>query len=416
MEIKKICVNSIPINIYNTNKFNTITLEFVFKNEYTRENVTKYSLLTALLTNSSKKYYNKQKVQDVLSDLYNCDLSIKTSNIYKKRVTTFTIKFIDSKFLDESIFNKCIDLLKEFILNPNIIDGYFDSNIFKEEVNEIKKEIYQSYEDNESICYNKFLEKLCPDEPVSIRSIGYLEDFDKITNKDIIDTYNELINNSKKSLYIIGNINNEMVSYLSSFVLNFKQNENNYPIYNINSFKKEPLIINDKIGKSQTIINIGYKTNIKIGDKLYYPFKMFCLILGEIFSSTLMTVIRNKLGFCYGINSSIIRDDILVISTDINKKNTYETIEEIKKIILDYQNGNIDSDLLENGKKYINNLDSTIYDNEKAYLSLQISHDLHNYHLSIDEINKIYNNITIDDIKEASKLISIDTIYILEGE
>ena len=54
-------INNIPVYLYKTDKFKTINIRLVFKNHYTKENTTKYSLLTSILSNTSKKYNTKKQ-------------------------------------------------------------------------------------------------------------------------------------------------------------------------------------------------------------------------------------------------------------------------------------------------------------------------------------------------------------------
>jgi zinc protease len=105
------------------------------------------------------------------------------------------------------------------------------------------------------------------------------------------------------------------------------------------------------------------QSSIRLGRRLFtraHPdfFKMLVTneILGGYFGSRLMKNIREEKGFTYGISSnmpSFRRDGYFLIGTDVNKENTQETLDEIRKEIQLLQAELVSDDELETVKNYM---------------------------------------------------------------
>ncbi|QDK82914.1 insulinase family protein [Spirosoma sp. KCTC 42546] len=105
------------------------------------------------------------------------------------------------------------------------------------------------------------------------------------------------------------------------------------------------------------------QSSIRLGRRLFtraHPdfFRMLVTneILGGYFGSRLMKNIREEKGFTYGISSnmpSFRRDGYFLIGTDVNKENTQETLNEIRKEIHILQTEPVSASELETVKNYM---------------------------------------------------------------
>lgn len=105
------------------------------------------------------------------------------------------------------------------------------------------------------------------------------------------------------------------------------------------------------------------QSSIRLGRRLFtrsHPdfFKMLVTneILGGYFGSRLMKNIREEKGFTYGISSnmpSFRRAGYFLIGTDVNKENTQQTLDEIRKEIRILQTEPVPADELDTVKNYM---------------------------------------------------------------
>ncbi|MFD2936061.1 M16 family metallopeptidase [Spirosoma flavum] len=105
------------------------------------------------------------------------------------------------------------------------------------------------------------------------------------------------------------------------------------------------------------------QSSIRVGRRLFtrsHPdfFKMLVTneVLGGYFGSRLMKNIREEKGLTYGISSnmpSFQRDGYFLIGTDVNKDNTQQTLDEIRKEIRILQTEPVSTDELETVQNYM---------------------------------------------------------------
>ncbi len=105
------------------------------------------------------------------------------------------------------------------------------------------------------------------------------------------------------------------------------------------------------------------QSSIRLGRRLFtrsHPdfFKMLVTneILGGYFGSRLMKNIREEKGFTYGISSnmpSFRREGYFLIGTDVNRENTQQTLDEIRKEIRILQTEPVSADELETVKNFM---------------------------------------------------------------
>ena len=85
-------------NIYTikTDKFKTCHMEILFRNNITKDDITKRSLITEMLVESSKSYNTRRKMIVELENLYNSYFYGVTNRIGKSILTSFCFDFINN--------------------------------------------------------------------------------------------------------------------------------------------------------------------------------------------------------------------------------------------------------------------------------------------------------------------------------
>lgn len=418
--------NNIPVYLFQTDKFKTINIRLVFKNHFTRENATKYSLLTSILANTSKKYNTKRKASNALDNLYSANISIGTYSIHRTRITYFNLTIINEKYIDEKILKEGIDLLKEYLLFPNLENGKFNQKIFDEEKSLLEVSLKRVFNNKNRYAFKQMIKNMCPNEIVSVSSNGSLEDLEMINNQNIYETYLDLINNSEKEVYIIGDVDYSYITrLLDNKILNkLKQNsllldsnlKENKEVKNINT-------IREKADMSQMQLYLGYRTTIGPQDDLYFALKTFVMMFGGVYSSNLNRVIREEHSFTYSIYAQLIeKAKIMYINAGLDLKNCDKTIELISEELNKYQQGIIDSDLLNATKaEFLDKIESfddsvgsildTFIDCNTMLKGYKEFKTIKEYK---DFIISSINSITINDLVQAANTITLDTIYRLE--
>mgnify|MGYP004466719677 FL=1 len=414
MKAKEIDLKYAKLHLIKTKDFRSINIKVLLKDEIRKEDITKRNFLAEYLILTTKKYKTRQELSLKIQELYSLFLSAYNTRIGNYLITKFNLSMLDPKYTESCMLNDSIDLLSEVIFNPNQKNGKFDSNSFNIVKRGILNEIKTLKENPKDYANIKMFENMDKNAPYSYNGYGYLEDLEKIDEKNLYEYYKDFIKTASVDIYVIGNFDEKEMIRIIKEKLNFKTlKKEKKDIYVKNNINKEKTIIEkDKFNQSK--LAIGCKLKDLTDFERKYVINMYNMILGGGFNSKFMQEIREKNSLAYYINSSILKaDNILLIQSGISANNFKKVISSIKKIMKEMEHGNIRESELENSKtEYLSLLDE-INDSIDSILENKIATSL----LNLDEFSvrkEKMKEVTIKDISNLAKKVHIDTIYLLE--
>lgn len=178
------------------------------------------------------------------------------------------------------------------------------------------------------------------------------EDLRKVTKDDVVDFYQNSFFNNTKAI-VSGKIDDDVLDLIEE---SFEQLPTNSLLPQkgvIEPLSKKQVITRED--SMQSAIRLGNLTIDKHHEDIH-KLHITTSLLGGYFGSRLMKNIREDKGYTYGIGASVahLQDaSFMVISTDVVKKYTRQTVVEIKKEINRLQTEAIDPSELETLKNYL---------------------------------------------------------------
>ena len=168
---------------------------------------------------------------------------------------------------------------------------------------------------------------------------------------------------------------------------------------------------------NQTILYIGYRSDIRRNTKYRFAYSFLSAMLGEYFHSTLFQVVREQYNLAYSIGTATqMNKGAIHIFARISKDN----IELVKKLIFEeiekYQDGIIDDKTFELTKTA--RINDVLKNGDSPFNPLfDLQEELMGFGKISDEIIiENITNLTKEDIKEVANMLVLDTIYILKGK
>ena len=404
------------LHLIKTDKFRSINIKVLFKEEIKKENITKRNILTDYLIVSTNTYKTRKELALKIQDLYSLFLSSFNTRIGNYFITRFNLSLLNPKYTEDTMLEESIKLFHDVLFNPNVKNNAFDKDIFNMIKNNIEKEIITSDEDPKMYANVKMFEHI-GSKAYSYKGYGYLEDLKNINEKNLYEYYKEFISKNDVDIYIIGDFNEKEIISLVKKYLNFKT---------LKKEKCELTIKHDKIRKrAQSIIEESNfnQSKLAIACKLKdlteferkYVINLYNMILGGGFNSKFMQKIREQNSLAYYINSNVNKaDNLLIIQSGISSENYDKVIKLIKQILKNMDNIVCEDDLKEVKIEYLSILEET-YDNIDSIVENEIASNLlklDNYEIRKKEIQKV----SLQDIKNISKKIHLDTIFFLKGD
>ncbi|MDD6878908.1 MAG: insulinase family protein, partial [bacterium] len=263
----------------------------------------------------------------------------------------------------------------------------------------------------------KMLENMGKDEIFSYHGFGYIDDLQKINRDNLYKYYKEVLKNNKVDIFVLGDIDVENTKKIifENFKFNtIKQKKNDYIIthekYRIRSKK-----VIEEENVSQSKLSIGCKLFNLTKYESNYVLPLYSTILGGGSDSKLFKEVRESNSLCYYISSSSNKlDNVLFITSGISSNNFDKTVRLIKKGIKDMENGKFNEEDINKAKvQYITMLEELLenpFQIISSYYSMEI--------LNNDDIEtriKRIKEVTYNDIKNISKKVHVDTVYLLKG-
>ena len=383
-----------------------------FKKEYLAEK----TLLSSMMIKVNSEFPNEQEFNIHCQELYDMGISMRSGRVGRMGVVSLSLTVVNPLYLKEKVdlLSEAVNLMKTILLKP-----HFTSELLEQEKRLLINELEGVYNNKNQYASQQFVKTMFKNELLSIKTTGEIEDIKNVTIDSLNKAYQEILT-YPRVFYVIGGVEKTKVEKLFSDFTSYNVNSEINSDYFIDKETKEITEVTKVIevqNINQSILYMGYRTNIRIDDSMYTAALLFTGMLGQFFHSSLFQVIREEHSLAYYVGSDYNpRKGNLAVIAGIDAKSYDEVIKLVNEIIDNYQKGNFEDEILELTKKaYINQLKKQ-EDFPGSFIN-NIYTELANAKvLSLDEKIKAINNITKEDIITVSKALTLDTIYFLKGD
>ena len=397
MKIKKIETKKFKTNVYAL--YLTIPL--------TKENVTYNALIPTVLKRGCEKYNNQLEISKKLEEMYDATFGIGITKVGNNEVLKFYLESLNNNYLpnNEDLSKTSIEMLLNIVMKPYLVNGKFDDDYVEQEKENLKKVIESRKDNKDTYATNRLLEEMFKEEPYGLYKFGNIDEIDNITSKKLYEKYKELIKNSEKYLYIVGDVENLNIE---SYNIDEKEItiSKEFPV----KISEKENIVKEQMDVTQGKLVIGLNTPNNKQEVI----ALYNTILGKGANSKLFLNVREKEGLAYSAGSTYLkRNNAIIISTGIEVSKYNKAIEVIKNQLKDMEDGNIIEKEMKDAKQFINAGLNLINESSENMIEYRFDKDLYNEEIDIEKYRKEIEEIKKEDIVKVAKQIKIDTIYFL---
>ena len=416
MEYIKKNMTSYNLHLIKTDRFKTVTVRIIFRDEIKKDEITLRNMLTSFLTYSTDTYPTKRDLVLKSEDLYAAGVWTRCYRAGRYNMINFYLTLLNEKYTEDGMFEESLKFLSDVVFHPNFNNQEKYTEALKFLYNGFVKSLDGIKENRASYSLIRMLEEMGKDIPYAYRDIGYIDDLNKITIESLKTYYNKMINNSLIDIYVIGDINDNLSDLINKYFdfKTFKRPK----ISQVIEHDKMPnriKIIKEIDHSNQSKLSIGCKIDKMTEFERNYVLTIYNMILGGNSESKFFQVIREKNSLAYYVYSSLNKlDNLMLIKAGIDKSNFDKTIRLIKKLMRDVSNGNFTEEDINIAKENYISVLNEIEDNDNAIIEAYLAKDLLNLG-SIEERKQEIKKVTKEDIISISKKVKIDTIFLLEG-
>ena len=415
MKYKKITCKNYDIYLVKTTKFKTINISTLLTSDYNKEDITKEKFISEFLINSNINFNNEVLMSKKYMSLYEPRISI--SDIFNdKQHKLFELTFLNEKYTEKGMMKETIDFYYDIIFKPNIKNNGFEKKNFDIIKSKMNMWYKMDEEDSGSMAYFNSMKYISDDLPIKYDTRGNKDELNKIDRKEILTYYNNKLNKSKFTIFVVGDYEEEIVDVIKNN-LDDKVNKNEYKLkktYDVTKVKKQREIIEGK-DFNQSIVYIIYKIINSTEREREYVLPLLNNILGGS-SSKLFNNVREKNSLAYYAYSSYFKSsNILYMYAGISKENYKKCVNLMKKELKEIELGNITDEELNDA---FSSLKASILKREDSITSISniLKGNIIYGYPFYDEMLKEYKKVTKEEIINLTKKLDLDLIYLLRGE
>lgn len=410
-------LGSYKLHLIKTDKFKSITVRLSFHRVIKKEEITIRNILSDMFMQSSKKYGSKRELTIKTQDLYAAGLKTTNSRFGNYINTDFYLTVLNDKYTEKGNFEASLEFLSEIVFNPDVEDCKFNTEKLDIVKSTCRSALNSIKEDAGNYSLIRMAELLGQDEPISYRMMGYLEDLDKINEKNLYEFYLDMIKNDFVDIFVIGDISeNEVTNLIKKYFKFdvFKKIKLPFMVEE-KKLRSKKKIVKEEIDNTQSKLAIACRVNGLSEYERNYPLTLFNIIFGGCSDSKLFKEVREENSLCYTIYSAPNKlDNILIIRAGIDRVNYEKTIALIEKDLKDMCAGKFDEHDISIAKEYFNTALEEIEDSQSKIINNYLMMELINTD-DFDVKREKMNKVTKEEIVKVAKKVVIDTIFCLEG-
>ncbi len=382
------------------------------------ENASLYALVPNVLTRSSAKYPDLTSIERKLANLYGAELVADVSKIGENQVLKLAISCIDDRFAldNEIIAAESSRLLFELIFNPNVNEGAFSESDVESEKRLLIERLYAEQSDKRTYAKNKCEELMFSEEAYGIHRLGNVEGIERITPKSLYEAYCRILKTAKIVVCVSGNTDeasvlNKLKEYTQSINRSLVIGETLFveKAEDVQYFKEQESV---KQGK----LVMGFRMGMQNADDNYAPRRVMVDLFGGSPHSKLFTVVRESMSLCYYCSARMIRaKGIMLVQSGIESFNEEKAKQAILQQLDDIKNGNFTDEDIESSVKALEDSFKSVTDSPEALDSWFMSQCVSGAYLYPENFIDAFKNVTKEDIMNAARDVTLDTVFMLEG-
>ncbi|GGA96310.1 insulinase family protein [Macrococcus hajekii] len=405
----------IPIHIKNENKFKTVTIALKFKAPIDDKTITERALLSKILTKSTADFPTEQSLYDYLSDLYGAHLSSYVSKQKTAHIITISIEFINDKYIDEQLFDRCSQLLADAVWRPYLQNQAFDDQKVTQEKQLLAARFDHIKDNKAQASFQSMLQEMFAGQSYRFPSIGFADRLIDVTPHKLYQAYRSMLEQDEKSLYVIGDIDDTVRRSLEE-KFNFSQQSIKLHTLDL-PVKSNPSFVTEHATTSQARINMGMTVPVTYATPEYFSFIVMNQMYGGDATSLLFMNVREKLSLAYQIHSQIdARLGLMYVIAGVQNVTYKETVDTILEQLDLIKKGDFSTGLLSTAKKMLVSHRKENLDRPRGWIEQSYASTFDATVLTTDDWIKGIESVTKQDVMQIANEVNVQTIYCLAEE
>lgn len=410
--------NGVYFNTIFDDHFKTSRILVSMLTDIDKDKCAAYTAVSGLLVHSCREYPSFLQLSRKLDSMYGMTLSGSSGKRGDQQLVNISAVGISDEYsLDgESVYEEMAKLLCGAVFEPNVVDGAFAEEDFRQEQRQLIDSIDAQFNDKRMYAKKQFLGVMCADEKYGTDLCGTKEQVNALTAKEVYNAYLELISTAHIEIVCLCANNTDNVRSIFAERFNSIDRE---PKYSESVVVPRAETVKEKtecIDVVQSKLILGFRTECANPDERAEATKLMSAVLGGTAHSKLFNNVREKLSLCYYCVSSYDPvKGIMTIESGVQKENIEKTKQAVLAEVEEMKKGNITDEELESAKLSVSNAYLTSMDSSAGTQSWYLSQVLKGTERTPQQQADIICAITKEEVAAVANRLTLDTVYVLTG-
>lgn len=405
---------NVYIHFLPSTKFKTVECSVHFISPLKREMMSARSLLSCVMTETTRTYPKPQLLKQGLADLFGTSLSSHVSRLGQRHLLNFHLSLADERYTKEKYFKEALQLLEEVICRPHFLAEDFPEEILQTERNHLIQELAGIYNNKRAYALREAQHFYFEDDAQKIPASGHIDEIKTLTIADLKEAYDQMINEDEIHIYILGTVDTEFwYQFFEEWNLNDRENFSDSLIYTQNPpqrVKRE--VITQKVQQAKLNMIFNYQGT----ERRPEIWSVFNGVFGGGSHSKLFKHLREKENLAYYSYSSVhLARTQMIVDMGIDEKNQSLAeeivLEELENII---QKEISEAEMEQTKRWLINGLYQNL-DNPYRIINYQLTQDLLGQQDNIEDRIKKIKSVSAEQIASLASDMILSVALILKG-
>ena len=404
---------------YPDKRFKTAIVSIQLLRPMCREEAALNALLSSVLLRGSKNYPDMRAITVRQDELYGVSIPTLLRRIGDTQTVGLFCGFLEDRFAlpGDEVMAPALELLRELILEPKLVDGAFDPEFVESEKRNLIMDIESELNDKRAYAATRMLRSMCEGDSFAVSIRGTVEDVQAITPQSLYDHYRKILRTSPAEIFYVGSASADQVAAcLLPLAQALAAEPMALPPHTPLVPKAAPREFSETMDVNQCKLSMGFTTCINQWHPDYVAMQVFNAVFGAGMTSKLFTNVREKLSLCYNVGSGYYGSKgIVTVSAGIDDCKYDLARSEILRQLRLTAEGDITEAELEAAKRGLISGLRSVPDSpavlENFYGTLFITG-------RTDELNQriaAVEAVTAEDVARCARTVKLHTVFFLKG-
>lgn len=410
------------VNLYvqPTTKFKTTTVYIYFHMPLEPVTVTYNALLPMVLARASADFPSTASLSRHLDELYGASFGVDVARRGEVQSIIFRLEVAGDQHIpgEDGLLPRGLDVLASVITRPLIVGDGFKPDYVEQERTNLRQMIEGLINDKRRYAMVRCTAEMCEGEPFALHRLGRVEDLEGATPQGLLAHHRRVLTEAPVDIFILGDVDPDQLAEEVPRRLPLPAGARRFPDTLVKRRPDRPMRdVVDRLDVNQGVVVIGFRTGITLRDDLYFPMLVANGVLGGFSHSKLFQEVREKNSLAYFAYSAI--ETVKGVGY-MYAGVEFAAAERCKAIMLEQlralQDGKVTEAELEMTKATLVNDMLSAADSPGAMAELAVDQVFSGRDLSIDERVARYLRVTREQVAEAARHFTPDTVYVLTGK